>query len=184
MTESSNPSPTKLKALWENLVLIAAAVAIAFLLRWLVAEPRFIPSESMVPTLQLGDRLVVEKISPHLHAPHYGDIIVFNPPPQLQAVGFRGNEAFIKRVIGLPGDRIAIQDHQVYRNGEPLTETYVAEAPRYGFPDYTIPPGYLWVMGDNRNNSNDSHVWGPLPLQNVMGRAIWRFWPLNHFGPL
>ena len=166
----------------ENVRILAIALVVAILLRIFVAEPRFIPSNSMAPTLHVGDRLLVEKVTPRLHPPHVGDIIVFEPPPQLQEYGYRGNQAFIKRVIATPGETVTVTGHQVFVDGQPLTETYTLEPPDYLMGSITVPPNGLFVMGDNRNDSNDSHVWGILPTDNIIGIARFRFWPLSRLG--
>ncbi len=179
------PTPAKL-TLWqqvrENVQIVAIALVLALLIRSFVAEPRYIPSDSMIPTLATGDRLVVEKISYRFHPPTRGDIVVFEPPPQLQSLGYSKDQAFIKRVIGTPGEVVQIQDGKVYLNGTPLEEDYIAQPPAYNMPPVQVPEGYLFVMGDNRNNSNDSHIWGFLPQPNIIGEAIWRFWPPNRIG--
>ncbi|MNS39707.1 Signal peptidase I T [compost metagenome] len=186
----------RIKAWWgrpksktrEYLETFAVALALAFFVRATVAEARFIPSESMRPTLEVGDRLIVEKVTYHFGPPNRGDIVVFNPP---ERAGGNGN-AFIKRVVGLPGDKLHIDEGKVFINGKPLTEPYIAEAPLYmepdwaslGMPDGVVPKGSVFVMGDNRNNSQDSHVWGPLPIKNIIGQTVFRFWPVNRLGPV
>jgi signal peptidase I len=179
--ENTQEQP-KVNSIKENLQIIFIALLLAFLIRVFIAEPRYIPSDSMLPTLEQGDRLVVEKISFYFRPPQRGDIVVFNPPFQLQMLGFEKNQALIKRVIGEPENRIKIENNQVYLNQEPLRENYIAESPNYQLPEVTVPPENLFVMGDNRNNSNDSHIWGFLPKKNVIGRACFRFWPLNRIG--
>ncbi len=166
----------------ENVRLVAIALIIAITVRLFIAEPRFIPSPSMVPTLAVGDRLLVEKVSYYLHPPAQGDIVVFEPPPQLQEYGYTASQAFIKRVIGLPGQTVQVTDGKVYVDEKPLAEDYILEAPAYEMPPVEVPVDSLFVMGDNRNDSNDSHVWGFLPVQNVIGRAALRFWPLEKAG--
>lgn len=169
----------------ENVQILIIALVLAILIRVFVAEPRYIPSNSMEPTLLVGDRLVVEKVSYRLHPPHTGDIVVFEPPAQfLEQFGFLPDKAFIKRVIGTSGDTVQVQDGVVYLNGEPLEEDYTAEPPAYEMPEVQVPAGAVFVMGDNRNNSNDSHVWGFLPQENIIGRAIWRFFPFDRLGKL
>jgi signal peptidase I len=183
--ESVSPQPLLVQwwQKWgENIIILVLALGLAFVIRTFVAEPRYIPSESMLPTLEVGDRLVVEKLSYHSHPPHRGDIVVFAPPPQLQEQGYLEEQAFIKRVIGLPGNTIEIKNGHVYVDQELLTETYIAEAPNYAMSPMVVPPDQLFVMGDNRNNSNDSHVWGFLPQTNVIGHACFRFWPIDRFG--
>lgn len=166
----------------DNARLVAIALAIALFVRIFIAEPRFIPSPSMVPTLAVGDRLLVEKVSYRLHAPRQGDIAVFEPPPQLQEYGYLPSQAFIKRVIGLPGQTVQVTQGKVYVDGQALVEPYIAAPPDYEMPPVQVPAGSLFMMGDNRNDSNDSHVWGFLPVQNVIGRATLRFWPLDKVG--
>jgi signal peptidase I len=166
----------------ENLTLVAIALFLAVLIRTFVAEPRYIPSASMVPTLYEGDRLVVEKISYHFHPPTTGNIIVFQPPEELQKRGYPKDQAFIKRVIGVPGQIIKVANGKVYLNGQPLPEDYIAEPPNQPFPPVQVPEDQFFVMGDNRNDSNDSRYWGFLPRQNIIGRAVFRFWPANRIG--
>ena len=166
----------------ENVRILAIALLVAIVLRIFVAEPRFIPSNSMEPTLHVGDRLLVEKVSTHLQTPQVGNIVVFEPPPQLRQYGYTGKQAFIKRVIATPGETVTVSDHQVFVNGLPLQESYILEPPDYLMGTVTVPPGNIFVMGDNRNDSNDSHVWGVLPQENVIGVARLRFWPLSRVG--
>ena len=187
MTKPESTAPTPLLVqLWqkwgETIQILVLALALACLIRTFVAEPRYIPSESMVPTLEIGDRLIVEKLSYYSHPPHRGDIIVFAPPPQLQEQGYLEDQAFIKRVIGLPGDTVAVAKGRISIDRQQLTEGYIAEPPNYAMSPMVVPSGQLFVMGDNRNNSNDSHVWGFLPQRNIVGRACFRFWPLERFG--
>ena len=166
----------------ENVQIVAIGLVLALLIRFFIAEPRYIPSESMFPTLAEGDRLVVEKVSYRFHNPEEGDIVVFNPPPQLQMLGYEKNQAFIKRIIGEEGDIVAVHDGKVYLNDKPLQEDYILEIPHYNLNPTEVPSGYFFVMGDNRNNSNDSHIWGLLPKQNIIGKAVFRFWPFERIG--
>jgi len=166
----------------ENLLILAIALGLALIIRTFVAEPRYIPSDSMIPTLQLGDRLVVEKVSYRFRSPAKGDIVVFEPPSQLQIQGYSKDQAFIKRVIGESGQTVSVANGKVYINQKPLTEDYIAEPPNYRWSPHQVPEDQVFVMGDNRNNSNDSHIWGFLPKQNIIGRAWFRFWPLNRIG--
>ncbi|MDX2215130.1 MAG: signal peptidase I [Oculatellaceae cyanobacterium bins.114] len=166
----------------ENGQILAIALALALIIRLFIAEPRYIPSNSMEPTLHVGDRLVIEKLSYHLRPPKAGEIVVFDPPDPLQTLGFRRDQVFIKRIIGEPGQVVQIHDGTVYVNGEPLQEDYIAAPPDYELPAVKIPEKQFFVMGDNRNNSNDSHVWGFLPQENVIGRAVFRFWEPDRIG--
>jgi signal peptidase I len=186
-TQTPSKTPTPILVQWwqkwgENIQILILALGLALTIRTFVAEPRYIPSESMIPTLEIGDRLIVEKLSYLGHPPHRGDIIVFAPPPQLQEQGYLGDQAFIKRVIGLPGDTIEIKDGHVFVDRVLQTESYIAELPNYLMSPMVVPPAQLFVMGDNRNNSNDSHIWGFLPQVNIVGHACFRFWPLERFG--
>lgn len=173
-------SPAKLW--WDNFQILFIALILALLIRLFVAEPRFIPSDSMVPTLEIGDRLVVEKVSYRLHPPQFGDIVVFDPPPQLQQFGFKKDQAFIKRIIGKPGQTVQVSGGKVYVDDRPLLEPYIAAPPDYVLPPVEVPSGQFFVMGDNRPNSNDSHVWGFLPANHIIGRACFRFYPFERIG--
>ncbi|NJL21482.1 MAG: signal peptidase I [Leptolyngbyaceae cyanobacterium SM1_3_5] len=166
----------------ENFQILAIALVLALFIRTFVAEPRFIPSDSMVPTLQIGDRLVVEKVSYRFHPPADGDIVVFEPPAPLIEQGFRPDQALIKRVMATPGQTVRVEAGTVFVDDRPLDEPYIAEPPAYQMPRVTVPPETVFVMGDNRNNSNDSHVWGFLPQENIIGRAIFRFFPIDRLG--
>ena len=161
---------------------LATASVLAFGIRTFVAEARYIPSSSMEPTLEINDRLIIEKISYRLRSPQRGDVVVFSPPKTLQQQGFK--VAFIKRVIGLPGDKVEVKGGKVYVNDQALRENYIEEAPEYKYGPAKVPEGEYLVLGDNRNNSSDSHVWGFVPRKNLIGRAGIRFWPPNRLGGL
>ncbi|MFM6204989.1 signal peptidase I, partial [Planktothrix sp.] len=124
----------------------------------------------------------IEKVSYYFRPPQFGDIIVFNPPSQLQEIGYAADQAFIKRVIGQPGQVVAVKNGQVYVDHQPLFERYIAEEPNYQLLPVKVPENSYFVMGDNRNDSNDSHIWGFLPKENIIGRAVFRFWPIERFG--
>ena len=160
-------------------------VAVALLLRTLVVEPRWIPSGSMLPTLQLQDRILVEKLRPRLGAPlRAGTVVVFHPPPTLVEAGYDPGAALIKRVVAGPGDTVEVRGGMLLVDGRPAEAVIGSEAIDYSQPPVTVPEGDLWVLGDNRNASLDSHVWGPLPREEVIGTAIWRYWPPQRFGPI
>ncbi|MGB3295873.1 MAG: signal peptidase I, partial [Phormidesmis sp.] len=145
----------------EGLQTIGLSVVLALGIRQFVAEARFIPSGSMEPTLQIDDRLVVEKISYRFNPPERGDIIVFQAPQSaLDAVGSTTKDAYIKRVIGLPGDAVEVKEGKVFVNGEALTENYIQAPPAYTWGPETVPDEQYLVLGDNRNSSSDGHVWG------------------------
>ena len=161
---------------------LATAFVLAIGIRTLVAEARYIPSSSMEPTLEINDRLIIEKISYRFKAPQRGDVVVFSPTDKLREQNFK--DAFIKRVIGLPGETVEVKGGTVYVNGKALREKYIDEAPEYSYGPETVPPDQYLVLGDNRNNSYDSHYWGFVPRENLIGRAIVRFWPIDRLGSL
>lgn len=129
---------------------------------------------SMEPTLHSGEFVIVNRLAYRLGEPEIGDVIVFHPPNDPE-------QEYIKRVIGLPGDEVVIADQQVMVNDQLLVEPYIAAAPRYE-SSWIIPEGSLFVLGDNRNNSSDSHSWGPVPLENVVGKAVIVYWPPSEWG--
>ncbi len=178
MSEKQNP--------WiEGLQTIGLSVVLALGIRQFVAEARFIPSGSMKPTLQIDDRLVIEKISYRFNPPKRGDVIVFQAPQAaLDLVGSTRKDAYIKRVIGLPGDTVEVKEGQVFIGGNALEEDYIQAPPAYTWGPETVPEGEYLVLGDNRNSSSDGHEWGFLPRENIIGRAVVRFWPPQRIGGL
>lgn len=176
MEPSQEPHPVRevLTTLRDLLLWLLVALA----LRWMVLEPRWIPSGSMLPTLQLEDRVLVQKILPRLGLnPGIGSIVVFHPPERLLEAGYDSHAALIKRVVAVAGDRVEVRDGRLWRNGVALDPDWAEGPMNYTLPPLVVPPGHLMVLGDNRNASLDSHVWGPLPSQEVIGTAVWRYWP-------
>lgn len=163
---------------------IGLSIVLALGIRTFVAEARWIPSESMVPTLKINDKLIVDKLSYHFTSPQRGDIVVFSPTDEIQKENPNLKDAFIKRVIGLPGDKVEVKGERVYINDRPLQERYVEDAPQYQFGPVVVPSDSYLVLGDNRNNSYDSHYWGFVPRDHIIGRALVRFWPPNRIGEL
>ena len=163
---------------------IALSVILALGIRTFVAEARWIPSESMVPTLQVYDKLIVDKLSYHFTNPQRGDIVVFSPTDNIMRENPNLKDAFIKRVVGLPGEKVEVKGGRVYINDQPLRENYIEALPQYKYGPATVPPNSYLVLGDNRNNSYDSHFWGFVPHDKIIGRAIVRFWPPNRVGEL
>eukprot|EP01038_Epipyxis_sp_PR26KG_P006820 gene6820-9338_t len=148
----------------------------ALLVRVLLFEPRFIPSLSMFPTFDIGDQLLVDKISKNFKPLQRRDVVVFNPPESY--IRLTGNtEALIKRVVAAGGDIVEVRNNHLYVNGEIQEESYINELPQYTLPPTKVPVGMLLVLGDNRNHSFDSHIWGLLPDKNVIGRAVVKYWP-------
>lgn len=161
---------------------VVMAVFLSIGIRTFIAEARYIPSSSMEPTLLINDRLIIEKVGYHFNEPKRGDVVVFSATKALQEQGY--NEDFIKRIIGIPGDTVSISQGKVYVNGQVLRENYIKDAPDYNFPEVTVPTGQYLVLGDNRNNSYDSHYWGFVPKENIIGRASVKFWPPQRMGSI
>lgn len=182
--QSDRPSHQKTENSWiEAAKTLGFSLLLAFGIRQFIAEPRYIPSESMVPTLEVNDRLMVEKLSYLFHPPNRGDVVVFWPPDRLKQQNPElKKDAFIKRVIGLPGDQVEVKEGKVFINNKPLIEDYIAAKPNYQWGPEIVPNDSYLVLGDNRNNSYDSHFWGYVPRQNLIGRAAFRFWPLPRIG--
>jgi signal peptidase I len=164
----------------EALKTVGLSAILALGIRTFVAEARYIPSESMLPTLEINDRLIVDKLGYRFKEPRRGDVVVFKPTAKLEELNFK--DAFIKRVIGLPGDKVEVKGRVVYVNDRPLEEQYIEEQPNYEYGPVVVPENEYLVLGDNRNNSYDSHYWGFVPRENIIGQAIVRFWPFNRMG--
>ncbi len=151
------------------LAVVLIAVGVFFLLR-VTIQSFVVVGSSMEPNLEDGQRLLVNKVVYDLRQPQRGEVIVFQPPTGRSV-------DFIKRIIGLPGDTVEIKDGAVYINDSAIDEPYIKAAPSYTMAKEEIPEGEYFVLGDNRNNSNDSHSWGPLPEQNIIGKAWLSIWP-------
>ena len=183
----------------EGALLVAGAVVLAVVLKAFVAQAFYIPSESMVPQLEVGDRVVVSRISYELHEPRRGDIVVFPSLTEdlpeddgllparvgrdvLEGLGLRQppETELIKRVVGLPGEVVEGRGGRVYVDGLELLEPYLdPDLPTEAFGPVTVPEGHVFVMGDNRlpNMSQDSRAFGPVPIDSILGRAVARVWP-------
>ncbi len=163
--------------------MILVALLAALGIKTWVLQAFYIPSGSMIPTLDIGDRILVDKLSYHLHSVHRGDIVVFATPPADK--GDPGIKDLVKRVIGLPGDHISSENGHVFINGRQLSEPYLPRGTvTVGITPQVVPPGHYFVMGDNRNDSKDSRVFGPIPGKLIVGRAIVRVWPITRFALL
>jgi signal peptidase I len=166
-------TPAQEKTDWKHFLLdlletVGLAVILFLVINALSARVR-VDGSSMLPTLHDSEFVLVNKLAYDTGSPTRGDIIVF------QSTTAKDLD-LIKRIIGLPGDHIVIGNDKVSVNGQTLNEPYTAAAPNYS-GDWHVPNGYLFVLGDNRNDSSDSHVWGFLPIQNVIGKALLIYWP-------
>ena len=189
----------------ELIVIVATALIIALVVQWLLVKPYRIPSGSMEPTLDVGQRVLVNRLSHRLGSdPKVGDVITFHPPTTADAqqcgvsrpddqpcprpTPRKSSETFIKRVVGVGGDRISVRDGHVVRNGKEAKEPFtnqcggepVCNLPRAA----TVPKGYVFLMGDNRGASDDSRFWGPVPTSWVIGEAFATYWPPKRIGGL
>ena len=205
-------SPQKPKTvsggLVELVVIVAVALGLALGIQWLLVKPYRIPSESMEPTLTKGQRILVNRLGNRFNDPKVGEIMVFHPPkgaddslcgnPQqgpdqdhhacTVPTKDRSSQNFVKRVVGLPGDTLLIRGGHVIRNGKPANEPFVKNPPcepdpsGCNLPQFKVPPGMYFMMGDNRGASLDSRFWGPVPRAWIIGGAFFTYWPPNRIG--
>ena len=192
----------------ELVVIVAAALGLALAIQAFVVKPYRIPSGSMLPTLHINQRVLVNRIGSNFSDPHVGDIVVFHPPKQYDScanprqgenasgqdaaracdtVGRQASsETFIKRVVGVGGDRISIRSGHVFRNGVREKDSFTVPCTDGGSCDFpaaiTIPAGDYYMMGDNRPNSEDSRFWGPVPRSWIIGKAFFTYWPPDRMG--
>jgi signal peptidase I len=206
---SANSTKSAVKSVAELVATVAVAVGLALLIQAFIVKPYKIPSPSMVPTLQIGQRILADRLAGN---PGLGDIVVFHPPAGAtpasgQAVcgnpregsGYQqacdeptrqeSSQTFIKRVVGLPGDRLQIQNGQVIRNGRAEAKfgsIACTTGPTFcNFPGtIVVPPGDYFMMGDNRGVSDDSRFWGPVPGDWIIGTAFFTYWPPDRIGTL
>ena len=192
-------------SLLELVTIVAVAIGLALLIQALLVKPYRIPSESMVPTLQIGQRVLVNRIGARFTDPEVGDVVVFHPPagaergrpcgavppegaPCTKPTAERADSNFIKRVVAGPGDRIEIDDGHVILNGRRMPEKFARSCGANGDCDYpteiTVPAGHYFMMGDNRGASRDSRYWGPVPRKWIIGGAFATYWPPGRIGPL
>lgn len=190
----------------ELIITVAVAVGLALLIQAFFVKPYRIPSGSMIPTLTIGQRILVNRLDTH---PALGNVVVFHPPTgavtgngvcgnPAQGGGHRqacdkdvpkeSNQTFVKRVVGLPGDHLKILNGYVYRNGKKETGSYIQNCDSVAGADcnfpvtITVPPGDYYMMGDNRGDSLDSRYWGPVPQKWIIGVAFATYWPISRIG--
>jgi len=162
------------KVVRDILITLVIAVVIFFLLH-LTLQSFVVFEQCMEPNFYEGERILVNKAVYWFHEPERGDVVILHPP-------FNPDLVYIKRIIAIPGDTVEITGGVVYVNGQPLDESeYIMEPPNYTFPLTTIPEGEYFVLGDNRNNANDSHTGWTVPEENIIGKAWLTFWPISEW---
>ncbi|MDQ6729742.1 MAG: signal peptidase I [Actinomycetota bacterium] len=204
MTETRKPL---LRSAAELVGIVAVALGLALAIQAFVVKPYEIPSASMEPTLQIGQRVLVDRIGSHFSSPSVGDVVVFHPPSSEACVNSHQGEdpagtasasacdsvqrthssqTYIKRVVGMPGDHLSIRDGHVYRNRHRESDSYTQPclgAAECNFPaTIIVPPGDYYMMGDNRPDSLDSRFWGPVPKAWIIGQAFMTYWPPSRVG--
>jgi len=157
---------------------ILIALILSFGIRVAIVEAYHIPTGSMIPTIMEHDRIMSNKFIYRFSEPRPGDVVVFTPPSSVRT----DTPRFVKRLIGVEGDWIEVKDGVVYLNGNRLSEPYINETPDYTLPLTRVPKGSVFVLGDNRRNSFDSHAWGFLPRKNIFAKAMFCYWPLSRIG--
>jgi len=208
---TNRPKPLA-RSLAELVVIVIVALGLAVAIQAFLVKPYEIPSSSMLPTLDINQRILVDRVGMHFSSPRLGDIYVFHPPasetcasvrqgqngvgqfspeacdtPQTQESG----QTYVKRLVGLPGDRLSIVDGHVIRDGHSEPDAYITTCSGAGaagecnFPrTFTVPPGDYYMMGDNRPDSLDSRYWGPIPRAWLIGEAFATYWPPDRIGSL
>jgi signal peptidase I len=192
----------KLTGIAEFALVIVLVLAVDFVLESVVVKRYRTSSSSMAPTFQVGDQLLIDRLTLDFRPPHRGDVVIFNPPAG-SAINTCGVDhspdqpcplptpgrlatVFVKRVVGVPGDTVTIAGGRAYVNGKLQRDPSISRTIDCDICDLplpiTVPPGYFFVMGDNRAHSNDSRVWGPVPSGWLIGRVLITYWPLSRFG--
>ena len=190
------------------MLIVAAALGLALLIQAFLVKPYRIPSASMEPTLAVGERVLVNRVTYRISDPSRGDIVVFHPPAGAVSGGQgecgvvitkprqacprpteeRADVNFIKRIVALPGDSVAIRDGHAVVNGKVQKEPFIRPCGPVGecsFPTpFKVPPDHFFMMGDNRGESDDSRFWGPVPRKWIIGQAFFTYWPIKRIGLL
>jgi signal peptidase I len=191
----------------ELVVIVGIALGLAIVIQGFIVKPYEIPSASMEPTLRINQRILVDRVGMHFSSPHVGDIYVFHPPVSEtcanpgegeNSLGGNGaapcdvaqvhasSQTYVKRVVGLPGDRLAIRDGHVIRDGRAEPSSYIVPCGGGGECNFrasiTVPKGDYYMMGDNRPDSLDSRYWGPVPKAWLIGKAFLTYWPPDRIG--
>jgi signal peptidase I len=167
-----------LRTIIEIVVIVSAAFVIALLVQAFLVKPFTIHQVSMRPTLQEGDRILLNRLTYRFRAEHRGDIVVFHSP-------ITAGEDLVKRIVGIAGDRVAVSGGKLYINGVAQNEPYLLEQDFSGeMPEILVPVGDVFVMGDNRNNSGDSRLFGSIPTSSIIGEAFMVYWPISHWKTL
>ncbi len=188
----------------ELVVIVAVALGLALGIQAFLVKPYRIPSESMVPTLEVGQRVLVNRLGQQFGDPSVGDVVVFHPPRGSESnvcgarrtdgaacsrpAGGKAEVNFIKRIVAGPGDTLAVRDGRVIRNGKRTDEPFIRECGEGNGCDFPtpikIPPDHFFMMGDNRGESDDSRFWGPVPNAWIIGGAFATYWPPRQIGLL
>ncbi len=205
MSVASRKQESPASSLFELVAIVAVAVLLAFVIQAFLVKPFRIPSESMEKTLNVGQRVLVDRVSFHFTDPHRGDIVVFKPPAGADAqpptcgaaartdgmpcdrpTPGQSDNNYIKRIVAEPGDRLKVLDGKVYLNGRRQSEPFAEDCADCELLDQeiTIPPDHFFMMGDNRGQSADSREWGPVPRDSIVGNAFFTYWRPNRIGPL
>lgn len=181
-SDEAESTPSFARNLLEWAAILAGALVVALVVTKFLVQAFFIPSASMFPTLEVDDRVLVNKLSYDLHEVNRGDLVVFERPPSEAESDIKD---LIKRVVAVEGDTVVSQDGKLVVNGVAMDEPYVAEgAETSGVEAQTVPPGHVFVMGDNREDSRDSRFFGPLDEELIIGRAFVKVWPFTDLGLL
>jgi signal peptidase I len=167
----------------EWIIVLIIAVALSFLIRTFVFQEYFVPSGSMTPTLDIGDRILVNKLSVDFGTVNIGDIVVFRAPPNVKKICSDDVADLVKRVIGVPGDTLYSDGNTIYVNGKPLDQKWTVYKAMGPVPikHITLKKNMYFMMGDNHAGSCDSRYWGPVPRSDLIGKVFFKVWPLSHW---